>query len=63
MGLFWDLLQQLQINKQEDRAHSLEQRVYNLENQLHETRLIMYKLVAILEMQYGKDIDGDGQVG
>ncbi len=63
MGLFWDLMQQSQISEQRGRAESLEERVNQLENELVETRGLLYKLVSILEKEYGKDIDGDGRVG
>jgi len=63
MGLFWDLMQQSQISDQRGRAESLEQRVSHLEKGLYETRQVLHKLVSILEKEYGKDIDGDGQVG
>ncbi|RLD10660.1 MAG: hypothetical protein DRI44_05500 [Chlamydiae bacterium] len=63
MGLFWDLVQQSQISEQSERAGSLENRVEQLENELHETRELLHKLVTILENEYGKDIDGDGQIG
>lgn len=63
MGLFWDLMQQSQISEQAGRAESLEGRVRRLENDLHQTRRVLHKLVTILEKEYGKDIDGDGQVG
>ena len=63
MGLFWDLMQQSQISEQRGRAESLEARVGQLERELHETRQLLHKLVSILEQEYGKDIDGDGQIG
>ena len=34
MGLFWDLIQQSQIEDQKDRASTLEDRVAYLENEL-----------------------------
>ena len=63
MGLFWDLMQQSQISDQRDRAASLEQRVRYLENTLSQTQKTLHDLVVILEKKYGKDIDGDGQIG
>ena len=63
MGLFWDLMQQSQISEQQGRAESLEQRVRQLERELYDTRQLLHKLVTVLEREYGKDIDGDGQVG
>ena len=63
MGLFWDLMHQSQISEQRGRADSLEGRVNQLENELYETRQLVYKLVSVLEKEYGKDIDGDGRVG
>lgn len=63
MGLFWDLIQQSQISEQRNRAESLEDRVYQLEKELTQTRRVLHKLVSILEKEYGKDIDGDGRIG
>jgi len=63
MGLFWDLMQQSQISDQRDRANSIEGRVRQLEQELHDTRLQLHRLVSILEKEYGRDIDGDGRVG
>jgi len=63
MGLFWDLIQQSQISAQNDRSCSTEQRVTMLENELRLTREILHQLVVLLEKEYGKDIDGDGQIG
>ena len=63
MGLFWDLMQESKISEQRERANSLDERVNQLENELHETRQLLHKLVSTLEREYGKDIDGDGQIG
>ncbi len=63
MGLFWDLMQQSQISNQRGRADSLEERVSQLESELHGTREVLHKLVSILEQEFGKDIDGDGRIG
>ena len=63
MGLFWDLIQQSQISEQRNRAETLEERVSMLEDELRSTRKVIFKLVSILEKEYGKDIDGDGQIG
>ena len=63
MGLFWDLIQQNQISKQANRADSLEHRVHALEAQLQDTRLLLGKLLEVLEKQLDRDLDGDGRVG
>jgi hypothetical protein len=63
MGLFWDLMQQSQISDQRGRADSLEGRVRQVEHELIETRQLVHKLISTLEREYGKDLDGDGQVG
>ena len=63
MGLFWDLMQQSQISEQSDRAQSLESRISSLENELYQTRVILYKLIVKLEEKFGEDIDGDGKIG
>lgn len=61
MGLFWDLIQQGQIQDQKSKAETLEIRVRNLERELFQTREILIKALKILEEQSGKDIDGDGK--
>ena len=63
MGLFWDLMQESRISEQQHRADSLEERVSQLENEMHETKQLLHRLISTLEREYGKDIDGDGQVG
>lgn len=63
MGMFWDLIQQSEIEEQKEKAVSLEQRVLYLEEELEKTRLLLVKTLHLLEEQIGKDIDGDGIVG
>ncbi len=63
MGLFWDLIQQSQIEEQKDRASTLEERVAHLENELHNTKVLLVKTLKALETAIGKDIDGDGVTG
>lgn len=63
MGIFWDLLQQDELNKQEEQAKDLEARVTQLEKELENTREILKKTLAALETHLSKDIDGDGQLG
>lgn len=63
MGLFWDLLQQSQIQKQQDKADSLEGRVSNLELELKNTKDLLQKTLVVLENHLQRDIDGDGITG
>lgn len=63
MGIFWDLIQQSQIQDHKTQAESLEIRVRNLERELYETRQILTKTLEILEKQTGKDLNGDGKIG
>ncbi len=63
MGMFWDLIQQSEIEEQKDKAVSLEQRVLYLEEELEKTKTLLLKTLHILEERSGKDIDGDGVVG
>ncbi len=63
MGIFWNLYQQSQISDHRSRADSLKGRVDQLERELHETRATVNELLHLLEEHFGKDIDGDGQVG
>ena len=63
MGLFWDLIQQSEIEKQKGKAASLEGRISELENELEQTKALLLKTLKILEQQSGTDIDNDGQIG
>ncbi len=63
MGMFWDLIQQSEIEDQKDKAISLEQRVLFLEEELQKTRQLLIKTLHLLEKEIGKDIDGDGKLG
>lgn len=63
MGLFWNLIQQSQIQDHKSKADTLEVRVRNLEWELVNTRELLIKTLKILEEQSGKDINGDGKIG
>jgi hypothetical protein len=63
MGIFWDLLQQDELEKQQEQANSLEDRVALLEEQLVKTKELLRKTLAALETHVQIDIDGDGQMG
>ena len=63
MGLFWDLVQQSQIEDQQKEAASLDERVQNLEQELNKTKDLLIKTLHALEKSMNSDIDGDGRVG
>ncbi|WP_445382076.1 hypothetical protein [Robiginitalea sp. IMCC43444] len=63
MGIFWDLLQQEELEKQEKNAKNLEERVSQLEEELLATRALLKKTLVALETHLSKDIDGDGKTG
>ena len=63
MGIFWDLIQQDELQKQEEKANSLEDRVAQLEQDLSATRTLLKKTLVALETHIVKDIDGDGKLG
>lgn len=63
MGIFWDLLQQEELDKQEKNAKNLEERVSHLEKELVATRALLKKTLVALETHLSKDIDGDGKTG
>jgi septal ring factor EnvC (AmiA/AmiB activator) len=63
MGIFWDLMQQDELNKQQQQADSLEDRVAQLEADLAATKRLLRKTLEALETHLSKDIDGDGQLG
>lgn len=63
MGLFWDLIQQGQINEQHHKSESLEQRVTTLEEELKNTQELLFKTLKVLEEYTNQDINGDGKIG
>lgn len=63
MGLFWDLMQQGQIDQQRNRASTLEDRLAQLEARLDSTQKLLSLLLERLEKELGEDIDKDGSVG
>lgn len=63
MGMFWDLIQQSEIEEQKEKAVSLEQRVLYLEEELSKTKALLLKTLHILEERSGQDINGDGKLG
>lgn len=63
MGLFWDLIQQSQLEEQKTRAGSLETRVAALEAELAHTRQVLWEALRRLESKFGEDWDKDGRVG
>ena len=63
MSDFWDLWQESELEYQGNLAHSLEERVENLESTLNATIDVLQKVVIALEKEHNKDFDGDGAVG
>ncbi len=63
MGIFWDLMQQEELEKQQQQADTIEERVEFLETELKRTRELLIKTLHALETHVGKDIDGDGVTG
>ena len=63
MGIFWDLLQEDELKKQQKQADSLEDRVLLLESELAKTKDLLRKTLEALEKHVQIDIDGDGLMG
>ena len=63
MGIFWDLLQQDELDKQQKKSESLEDRVDLLEEELEATKVLLRKTLEALENHLSTDIDGDGKTG
>ena len=63
MGIFWDIMQQDELEKQEKKAQNLEERVEQLEADLATTRELLRKTLVALEQHLSRDIDGDGVAG
>ena len=63
MGLFWDLYQQSQISKHQERTGAVEQRLAALERELDDTRNLLREVIGRLEQHVGADLDRDGRVG
>ena len=56
MGVFWDLWQESELEYQSNLAHSLEERVENLETTLNATIDGLQNLVSTHEKEHNKDI-------
>ena len=63
MGFIWDIIQHGQIERAQQHAASLEQRVERLETDLRRTNEALVKLLHGLEKRFGEDLDGDNRVG
>lgn len=63
MGIFWDLLQEDELKKQQKQADGLEERVELLETELTKTKDLLRKTLQALEKHVQIDIDGDGKMG
>jgi len=63
MGIFWDILQQDELEKQQKQADTLEDRVAHLETELENTKSLLKKTLVALETYLLQDIDGDGKMG
>ena len=63
MGIFWDLMQQEELEEQKEKAQTVEDRVARLEKDLASTKELLKKTLAALEVHLSKDIDGDGKLG
>lgn len=63
MGIFWDLVQQDELEKQKEQASSVEERVKLLEEDLANTKALLRKTLIALENHLVIDIDGDGKTG
>lgn len=63
MGIFWDLLQEDELKKQQKQSDSLEDRVLILETELTKTKALLRKTLEALEKHMEIDIDGDGKLG
>ena len=63
MGIFWELMQQDELDKQQKQADSVEDRVEQLETELTKTKALLRKTLEALEMHISTDIDGDGKLG
>lgn len=63
MGIFWELMQEDELKKQDAKAQDLEARIEQLEHDLSQTRSLLRKTLAALEEHISRDIDGDGVTG
>lgn len=63
MGIFWELLQEDKLQKQQTKAESLEDRIAILETDLGRTQTLLSKTLMALEKHIDQDIDGDGKAG
>lgn len=63
MGIFWDLMQEDELEKQKEQASSVEERVKILEEEMANTKALLRKTPVAIETHLVKDIDGEGKTG
>lgn len=51
------------MDKQQEQANSMEERLDHLEAEIKETKELLKKTLMALETHLDKDIDGDGKKG
>lgn len=61
MGMFWELFQELQINKRKSESGTLEERVLALENELAFTQDVLAQSLEKLETMTGEEFLGEGE--
>ena len=61
MGLFYDLIQDIDISEQRRRANSLEQRVDHLESELAKVRKVLHAVLQKLEQHLSGEAKEDAR--
>jgi len=51
------------LSEHRKRADSIEDWIVYLEAEIHQNRKLIRDLIALLEKEFGRDIDGDGEIG
>jgi hypothetical protein len=62
MGIFRDLMQNIEIQEQGERTYDLETKVLILEKELNATKMLLRKTLLTLEEHLGEDTGGDGEM-
>jgi hypothetical protein len=61
--MFWDLIQQMQIDRTERHAMAVDERLAALERQVDRNNEVLVEVIKYLEKRDGRDLDGDGEIG
>lgn len=60
MGIFWELMQEEELEEQCTKSESLDEIIEQLDTNLNKTQNLLRKTLEAHEHHIQKDVDGDG---